>query len=319
MELRNLRAFLAIVEHGHFGHAAASLNLTQPALTQRIQVLEKEVGQQLLTRDAREVRLTPAGAVLLGHAKALVQTEDRALREMKDYLAGISGRLRIAYLTLWDGGLPTTILAEFRRRHPAIKLEMTSGYSAQNLDRLIDGDVDFAFLGAAIGPDERVEIQPLDRHELGVIMSPGHHLAQMKSVPVRSLRGEPMIGLSSGVNPPLAASLAAWLTKATGQPPNIIREEPPDQMSPAVAESDGVLAIMTVRRAVLAQSDGLVFRPLVPVPVIEYGFGYARDNQSPALANLLETIADLAPPLGRDLPEGRELVFNRGNPDSAAM
>jgi hypothetical protein len=58
----------------------------------------------------------------------------------------------------------------------------------------------------------------------------------------------------------------------------------------------------------------------VPVPLIEYGFGYARDNRSPALANLLATIADVAPPLARELPEGRELVFNRENAeDSAAI
>jgi DNA-binding transcriptional LysR family regulator len=321
LELRNLRAFLAIVEHGHFGHAAASLNLTQPALTQRIQVLEREVGQQLLTRDAREVRLTPAGAVLLDHAKALVQTEDRALREMKDYLAGISGRLRISYLTLWDGELPTTILAEFRRRHPGIKLEMSSGYSQQNLDRLLNGDVDFAFVGAAIGPGARIDIQPLDRHEIVLVMSPAHHLAQMEAVPMDRLRGEPMVGVSLGVNPPLVAALTAWLTKATGEAPNIIRAEPPDQMSHAVAESESAVALMSVRRATLAQGDGLVFRPLVPVPLIEYGFGYARDNRSPALANLLATIADVAPPLPRDLPEGRELVFNRQNadPDSGAI
>jgi hypothetical protein len=57
------------------------------------------------------------------------------------------------------------------------------------------------------------------------------------------------------------------------------------------------------------------------VPLIEYGFGYARDNRSPALANLLATIADVAPPLARDLPEGRELVFTRedADPDSAAI
>jgi DNA-binding transcriptional LysR family regulator len=315
LELRNLRAFLAVVDHGHFGRAAATLNLTQPALTQRVQVLEREIGQRLFMRDAREVRLMESGTLLLPHARALVQTEDRALREMKDYLAGITGRLRISYLTLWDGGLPTTILAEFRRRHPGIKLEMTSGYSQQNLDRLLTGEVDFAFVGAAIGPVDRIEIRPLDLHEIVLVMLPAHHLAQMESVPVHFLRGEQMIGVCSGVNPPLVAALTAWLTRVTGEPPNIIREEPPDQIAPAVAESEKLVGLMSVYRATLAQRDGLVFRPLTPVPVMEYGIGYARDNQSPALANLLETVADVAPPLETPPPEGRELLFNPGNPN----
>ena len=315
MELRNLRAFLAVVDRGHFGQAAGSLNVTQPALTQRIQVLEREVGQQLLTRDARKVRLTPAGALLLPHARALVQTEDRALREIKDYQAGITGRLRIAYLTLWDGGLPTTILAEFRRRHPGINLELTSGYSQQNVERLQTGEVDFAFVGAAIGKVGHIDVQPLDRHEIVLVMSPTHQMAQLDSVPIQRLRGEPMIGVSAGVNPPLVSALYAWLTRVTGERPNIIREEPPDQMPAAVSESDNVVALMGVQRAILAQAEGLVYRSLDPVPTMEYGFAYDLDNQSPALKNLLGTIARVAPPLDRNLPEGRELLFNSANPD----
>jgi DNA-binding transcriptional LysR family regulator len=243
LELRNLRAFLAVVDHGHFGRAAAAVNITQPALTQRIQALEKEVRQQLLTRDSREVRLTAAGAVLLTSAKALVQTEDRALREMKDYQAGIVGRLRISYLTLWDVGLPATIVAEFRRRHPGVKLDMTTGYSQQNVDRLLTGEVDFAFVGVSIGRVDRLEIRPLDRHEIVLVMSPAHHLAQMGSVPVQCLRGEPMMGVSSGVNAPLAVAMTKWLTNCTGQQPNMVRAEPPDQMAAALAQSDNLVAL----------------------------------------------------------------------------
>src|SRR5260370_37244137 len=88
MELRNVRAFVAVADERHFGRAAASLNLTQPALSLRIQVLEKEVGIQLFQRNAREVRLAPAGEALLLNARALVVVEERALREMKDYGAG---------------------------------------------------------------------------------------------------------------------------------------------------------------------------------------------------------------------------------------
>jgi DNA-binding transcriptional LysR family regulator len=304
-----------VVDHGHFGRAAASLNLTQPALTQRIQVLEREVGQQLLTRDAREVGLTSAGIVLLTHARALVQTEDRALREIKDYQAGIAGRLSVSYLTLWDVGLPATIIAEFRRRHPGVKLEMTSGYSQQNVDRLLSGEVDFAFVGVSIGSFDRLEVRALDRHEVVLVMSPTHHLAQMEAVPARCLRGEPMMGVSAGVNAPLAATLAKWITGHTGQQPNMVRDEPPDQMAAALAESGNLVALMTVHRAILAQADGLVYRPLLPAPVIEYGFAYLCENQSPALANLLSAVADIAPPLERDLTEEKELLSSTGSPD----
>src|ERR1700716_1886491 len=100
MELRQLRAFVAVAAEGHFGRAAARLNLTQPGLTLRIQALEKELGAQLLERSAREVQLTAAGTALLPHARSLIRIEDRALRELKDQAEGIAGRLRISYLLL---------------------------------------------------------------------------------------------------------------------------------------------------------------------------------------------------------------------------
>jgi len=165
LELRHLRAFVAIAEHRHYGRAAASIKVTQPAITQRIQVLEAELGVRLLERNAREVRLTPAGETLIEHARGLVQIEERALAALRDHAAGIVGRLSISYLTLWDVGLPAEILAEYRRRYPAIKLDMTSGYSQTNVERLLAGDVDFAFVGVSIGEHKGIAIRPLDRHD----------------------------------------------------------------------------------------------------------------------------------------------------------
>ncbi len=311
MELRNVRGFLAVADERHFGRAAASLNLTQPALTLRIQSLERDLGVQLLERNSREVRLTTAGEALLTHARTLVHEEDRTIREMKDHAAGLTGHLRISYLTLWDVGLPATILGQFRSRYPAIKLEMTTGYSQMNLDRLLAGELEFAFVGVAIGERDGIAIRPLDRHEIVVVMMPSHHLAGTECIPIECLRGEPMLSVSAGVNGPLASAALEWLTKYTGEPPNVVREEPPDQITAALAQSGNAIALMTVHRASLAQADGLVYRRLSPCPLIEYGAAYPRENQSPALANLLKTVEDLAPPLPADLPPGTELLGAR--------
>jgi DNA-binding transcriptional LysR family regulator len=308
MELRNLKAFLAVADQRHFGRAAASLNLTQPALSLRIQVLERELGIQLLSRSAREVRLTPGGEALLEHANALVREEDLALREMKDHVAGLAGSLRLSYLTLWDAGLPARIIAEFRRCYPSVKLEMTTGYSQTNLAHLIAREVDFAFIGVSIGEHEGIAIRPLDRHELVVVMAPTNHLAKSESVPVKALRGEPMIATSAGVNAPLVAATIRWLTEGSGEPPNIISEEPPDQMAAALAQSGTACALMTEHRAVLAAAEGLVYRRLKPTPIIEYGVAYLHQNVSPVLANLLKTVERIAPPLPADLPLGSELL-----------
>ena len=117
-----------------------------------------------------------------------------------------------------------------------------------------------------------------------------------------------MVAVSAGVNGPLAAAILTWLTKYTGEPPNIVREEPPDQITAALARSGDAVALMTVHRASLAQAEGLVYRRLSPAPLIEYGVAYPRENQSPALARLLKLVEDLAPSLPADLPPDAELL-----------
>jgi DNA-binding transcriptional LysR family regulator len=185
---------------------------------------------------------------------------------------------------------------------------MTTGYSQMNLDRLLAGELEFAFIGVAIGERDGIAIRPLDRHEIVVAMMPSHPLAQMERIPVECLRGEPMISVSAGVNGPVATAILNWLTKYTGEPPNFVRHEPPDQITAALAQSGNAVALMTVRRAFLAQAEGLVYRRLSPAPLIEYGAAYPRENQSPALASLLKTVEDVAPPLPADLPPDTELL-----------
>ena len=311
MELRQLRAFVAIADLGHYGRAADSVGLTQPAITQRIQALERELGTQLLMRTARGVHLTPAGETLIEHARRLVLIEDRALRALDDHASGLAGRLRISYLTLWDFGSPADIIAAFRLRYPAVQLEMSTGYSQPNMDRLIAGNVDFAFVGVSIGERRGITIQTLDRHEIVVVMTSKNPLAQMDRVPIERLRGEPIITVSQGVNGPMAAASLSWLERHTGEPPNVVRQEPPDQIAAALARSGNAIALMTEHRAAQAQTDGLVYRSLTPSPVIEYGAAYARDDPSPALANLLEIVDEVVPALPQDLPAGSELVWAR--------
>jgi DNA-binding transcriptional LysR family regulator len=319
MELRNVRAFLAIADQRHFGHAAASLNLTQPAISLRIQVLERELGIQLLQRNSREVHLTTAGDSFLLHARTLVHEEDRTLLEMKDHAAGFAGRLRISHLTLWNDRLPASIMAEFRGRYPAVKVEVTTGYSQLNMERLLARELELAFIGVAIGEHDGIAVRPLDRHEIVLVMTPTHHLARMSFVPVGCLRGEPMITVSAGVNAPLASAILKWLTDHTGEPPNVIREETPDQMAAGLAQSRDAVVLMTEHRALLARTDGLVYRRLSPAPVIECGVAYARNSLLPSLVNLLKTVDDVTPALPADLPPGELKTQEAGWKGSSAV
>jgi len=96
VELRQLRYFVAVAEELHFGHAADRLLIAGPSLSQQIKALERDLGVRLFDRDHRSVTLTPAGAALLPHARALLEGADD-LRNLAERIAG-SEAVRLGYV-----------------------------------------------------------------------------------------------------------------------------------------------------------------------------------------------------------------------------
>ena len=295
MELRHLRAFAALANHRHFGHAATSLNLTQPALTLRIQVLEKELGVQLVDRSSRDLHLTSAGQVLLPYANSLIEIEDEAIAEMKHHVAVKAGRLGVSYLAAWDG-LPTNIVSTFRTRYPEATVDTMSGYSMPNLDRVMKRDADLAFFTVGTPVYDEISVRSIDRKELVILMAPTHPLTALDPIPVRKLRGVPMIAVSAGVNDAVINAATSWLARHLDQNPNYVAHEPPDQLAEAVAIRKDAVTLISESRASAASYLGLVFRRLAPSPALECGIAYRKDNRSAALADLLEIIDELAVP-----------------------
>ena len=287
MELRQLRAFLQVANARHFGRAAAELKITQPALTQRIQALERELGVQLLERSAREVRLTPAGEVLLPYASSLVHVEDRALRDLADAAAGRAGRLRVGYLLHGDIGTQAKIVGEFRRRYPEVVVETNQAHSASNLDNLLAGTVDAAFIGPLRVPVD-VAAQQAGRRALMLALPQDHPLAQHLRIPVSSLRRVPIILWPASWNPELHATFKQWLARHIGAEPTVIAEEPADLALEAIAKTRSTVTVASSWRATAAQVNGVVFRRLQPEPVIEHQVVYMRNDPSPVLNHLLE-------------------------------
>jgi DNA-binding transcriptional LysR family regulator len=313
MELRQLKAFVAVAEEGHFGRAATKLNLTQPGLTLRIQALEKELGVQVLERNAREVQLTPAGTVLLPHARSLLRIEDRALRELRDRADGVAGRLRISYVAYGAVAFPAEVVAEFRRRYPTVAVESTVASSALNAELLRNGSVDAAFIypGYAGGPGaipDSVAVRLLSRDTVLLALSPSHHLAELAEIPIASLRREPLIMFPTSPGPSALDSFISLLTRLMGDKPNIVAYEPPDQALAAVAHSTSLVTFANGARAISSPVPGIAYRRISPKLFIDFGVAYIRDDDSPAMAKLLQLIDEMADGEPGDLPEGSELL-----------
>jgi DNA-binding transcriptional LysR family regulator len=306
MELRQLRAFVEVATSGHFGRAAERLHVTQPALTQRIQALEGELGLQLLERNAREVRLTPAGAVLLPHAMRLVQVEDQGLRALKAYSSGMVGRLRLAYQSAGDVATAGVIIAEYRRRFPAVDVETTSGSSGPNLKLVQENAVDAAFVVLPSARPEGIEARTVRREEIILALRSDHPLAQMEPVPVKALRGVPISLPPATANPDVIAAVRRWLVRHTGEELNVVSEEPIELAIETVAGS-GLAAILVVRRYAPIPKAGIAYRSMSPAPLVELVVAYRRDDPSPTLANLLQVVDELAI-ADPGAPEDGELV-----------
>ena len=312
MELRQLRAFAAVATEGHFGRAAAKLNLTQPGLTLRIQAPERELGTQLLERSAREVQLTAAGLVLLPHARSLIRIEDRALRELKEQADGLGRRLRISYVAYGAVAFPTEVVAQFRRRHPSVQVDTTVGNSAANTEHLLNGSVDAAFIypgyvGGAGIPD-KVAVRLLRRDTVLVALSSKHPLAQLDVIPLKALRREPLIMFPTSPGPSATLSFVRMLVRHIDAEPNIVAYEPPDQALEAVAHSSSLIVFANGSRAASAPVPGIAYRPTSPALLLDFGIAYCRDNESPVLADLLRLTDEMAAGEPGEVPEGSEVL-----------
>src|SRR2546430_2925458 len=150
--LEQLRSFVAVAETEHISRAAASLYLTQAAVTQQVRHFERAVGLQLLERDGRRIRLTDAGRSLADACRAAlraVEVLDDTAQAAKELQAG----------SLHVGASPTCAtyylpphLAEFTRRHPGVKLSVVVEPSAELNRRVVAGALDFALPQGAPHP-----------------------------------------------------------------------------------------------------------------------------------------------------------------------
>jgi len=193
VEIRQLRAFVAIAESGTFTAGALRVHVTQAAISMQIRQLENEIGAKVFVRAPRHVILTEAGEQLLRRARHILREHDAALDEIAELAGAERGRLRIgsASAMVLTDQLPG-ILKDLRKQHPAADIAVTSGTSEVLVDQILAGEVDVAFVSLPV--DVRgIKTERLSEDQLVAIASPRHKLAKQRTISAYTLAGERLI------------------------------------------------------------------------------------------------------------------------------
>ncbi|WNG90022.1 LysR family transcriptional regulator [Mycobacterium sp. ITM-2016-00317] len=198
MELRQLEYLVAVVEERSFTRAAQRERVAQPAVSAQIRRLERLVGQPLLTRTSREVRLTQAGAALLPHARAALAAVRAAQAAVDDVAGLVRGAVSVGTVTLHPVDT-ARLIADFHADHPGVEITLSTDNSDELLAGLADGRLDAAIV--SIGVDEEpagVDYQVITDEPLAAAVAPGHPLGRRKTVTLQGLCEFGLISLPRG-------------------------------------------------------------------------------------------------------------------------
>ncbi|OUE07408.1 Hca operon transcriptional activator [Clavibacter michiganensis] len=197
LDLRLVRAFLAVADELHFGRAAEELGIAQPVLSQQVQRLERRLGVALLTRTSRSVALTPAGAALRDRGRALLRQADAGIDEVARIARGEVGRLEIGMVhsTVAIGAEdlgPVESIRRFRARHPDVEVRVREGFTVDLMDALRRGELDVAVVRDP-DPTPGVDLRELVTEPFVAIVPAAHPLADADEVDAALLADEPFV------------------------------------------------------------------------------------------------------------------------------
>ncbi len=191
MELAQLDAFIAAADCGSFSRAAELLNVAQPSLSNRIQSLEREVGQPLFERMGRGVKLTDAGHAFLPYAQRVLRTLHDGLVVLEGTREGTAGRLTIGTAPAVGTYVLPQLLKVFCDGHEGVDVMVRTGHSSEVLQMVLDEDVQVGIGRPINHPELRTII--LYHDELVLVVSSHHRYAKLGSVKVDDLAEESLI------------------------------------------------------------------------------------------------------------------------------
>ena len=224
MELNQAEAFVAIVRQGGVTRASAALHLSQPAISRRLHLLERELGAPLFERIRSGVVLTEAGRAFLPHAETLLASMRDGIEAVRALRDAGRGAVTLAVVGTLASTPLTARLRSFRETYPGVDLRLRTALSREVSELVRRGD---ATLGLRYGADADPDLAstPVRDEPMVVVCSPYHRLARAGRVDARALRGERWISFPprpGAAQEPYASALDRGLATAGLAPADII-------------------------------------------------------------------------------------------------
>jgi DNA-binding transcriptional LysR family regulator len=260
VDFRLLRYFVAVAEELHFSRAAARLHIAQPALSQAIAKLERQIGFALFDRSRRSVALTEAGTVLLVRARRTLAEADAAIAAARLAHLGKVGLLRIGFTDSAPRDPLVQVLRTFRGRHPAIEFSLVRIDGSSQGERLLQADIHVAF-GRREVADERLVVHSLRWDQVWAALPRDHRLVTSTAVALEALARDAFI-LPRRDASPAAYDAVVSLCRNAGFSPRVGHAIDRLDLAPGYVAAG--LGVALVPEHLRLPGDRLVnFRPLV--------------------------------------------------------
>lgn len=267
IELRQLRAFVAIAEEGHITRAAAKLGMQQPPLTRLLHGLERELGETLMERFPKGVRPTAAGTALLEEARALLSRAAGIGDVVSRAARGEQGKLAVGFTSssALNPFVPQVIRA-FRLAVPRVSVVLDEAGTAELVDALVQERLDAAFVRSPLSGMASLQVETILREPMILALPTDHVLAVTSKLPVplSSLGGEAFVLYRRPAGPGLYDALLA-ACKTAGFSPTVAQEAPRMTATMSLVAAGLGISIVPASMARL-RGDGVVYRGLSGCP-----------------------------------------------------
>jgi DNA-binding transcriptional LysR family regulator len=192
LENFRLRVFRTVAEQASFRKASELLNITQPAVSQQVHALEEELATTLFDRSGNRVRLTPAGVVLLRHARRVAGIAAQAEQDLALMHGAVSGELRLGASTTVAQFILPRMLAQFRQHYPRVVISVVSGNTEWAVDALLRKEVMAAMVEGPVSNPE-IHRQKVMDDRMSLIVPGAHPWAKRSEVAIEELKSIPLL------------------------------------------------------------------------------------------------------------------------------